>query len=57
MCHLHFINGMSKFDYYAILALIGSLFARFFNCEVYIDVGVITPTWQSKDTRGGIVYI
>jgi hypothetical protein len=47
---------MPKFPSYAILDLISSLFGRFFNGEVYIDVGVITPTWLSKGTRGAIVY-
>jgi hypothetical protein len=47
---------MLKSPSYAILELISSLFGRFFNGEVYIDVGVITPTWQSNGTRGAIVY-
>ena len=48
MCHLHITKCMPKFPSYAILGLISSLFGRFFNGEVYIDIGVITPTWQSK---------
>ena len=56
MCHLHIIKCMLKFPSYEILVLISSVLAIFFNAEVYIDVGVITPTWQSKGTRGAIVY-
>jgi len=58
MCHLHIINCKLKFPFYAILVLLDPLFARFFNDEVYICVGVITPTWQSKrHKRGNRVYL
>jgi len=56
MCHLHHVKCVLKFPSYAILVLSGSLFEVFFNGEVYIDVGVIIPTWQSKDTSEAIAY-
>ncbi len=50
VCHLHVILHMFKSCSYTLFALTSPLFGSFFNGEIHISVGVITPTRRSKGT-------